>query len=359
MALTDHPSTLAYHSSRVLTQHRSLADMPVAQGVARVTGFMAQDQNGNTVPEAEAFWFYGMNHGMALISSRYDPHEKMKPEDAGFVKEYYARMTPAAVRAFYYLLLICTRESRHNKSLHEDGGQIKKLFGEVTANFHLSIKGGEHNIHQALLNSPPKTTLGNYVNSLQWVFYNSKWSGGYGGPAWGKVTDCLCRFVHGEFSAEMMLDTIWTLCHNNGPIFNKGMLYGHYSSCLTRLLDVQRSGQVPEAALYDALLGKFVPAQLKLKMDWLRTEYPNAVGNYVDWFKVEALGAVNAYPSDKDAQVKLHGLSDFASATQKEQAAKLLAKKAAEDALKEYYESPTYEIWPGFALDKIVPKRAA
>ena len=36
---------------------------------------------------------------------------------AGFVKQYHELMAKKSVRAFYYLLWICTREARHNKSL--------------------------------------------------------------------------------------------------------------------------------------------------------------------------------------------------------------------------------------------------
>ena len=95
-------------------------------------------------------------------------------------------------------------------------------------------------------------TIGKFCEALAWQFYHCKWAGGYGGKKWGVVTDCLVRFVKGEFSAEMMMDTVWTLSHNSGPIFNKGQFYGMYGHNLYRILDVQRSGQVPEAVLFDA-----------------------------------------------------------------------------------------------------------
>ena len=77
------------------------------------------------------------------------------------------------------------------------------------------------------------------------------------------MTDCLVRFVSGEFSAEMMLDTVWTLAHNGGPIFNKGQFYACTANAL-RILDVQRSGQIPEAVLFDHAIEGFADAELQI-----------------------------------------------------------------------------------------------
>jgi hypothetical protein len=134
------------------------------------------------------------------------------------------------------LLLICTREARHNQSLSKDKSTMDKMFGHALSDFFVSIKGGEATIHQKLLTNPPPATIGKYCECLVWQFYNSKWNGGYGGKAWGNIADCLNRFVHGEYSAEMMLDTVWTLSHNNGPIFNKGVFYEMYSHSIMRIL---------------------------------------------------------------------------------------------------------------------------
>ena len=131
------------------------------------------------------------------------------------------------MRAFYYLLLICIRESRHNKSLAQDLPKIKATFGVAVADFLTGINGGEAGIHAKFLKAPPACAIGPFVDCLRWQFYHSKWTSGYGGKAWGTVADCLVRFVTGEYSAEMMLDTVWTLAHNNGPIFNKAHVLLH------------------------------------------------------------------------------------------------------------------------------------
>ncbi len=357
MALTDPKTTLAFHQSRVLTSHRDMGDVPVAKVTAMVEAFLKSDDQPKTVPEREALWFYGMNHGMALIQSRRAALEPLDEWELDFVEKYHSFMGPKAVRAFYYLLLICTRESRHNQSLMSDMGMIKQKFGPEVADFLKSVNGGESGIHKALLSSPPKTTIGNYVECLRWQFYNSKWNGGYGGKAWGQVTDCLARFVSGEFTAEMMLDTVWTLSHNNGPVFNKGLCYAHYDmTSLMRILDVQRSGQVPEAVLYDKVVASYADPALKVIVHELKERFTE-LGDYVDWERVEALGSVGKYPSEKAAQVKKYGMSEAAKQAQAEalQKAKIEAEKAA--MAKAEWEKKWFTVMPGLHVQKI--QRAA
>ena len=48
----------------------------------------------------------------------------------------------------------------------------------------------------------------------------------------------------GTTSMEMLVDTGYTLAHNGGPIFNKGMMYTHYDSHFLTILDLQRAGQM-------------------------------------------------------------------------------------------------------------------
>lgn len=356
MALSDIKNSIAFHVSRPLTVARDMSHTRLL----RVMVAIAKYENmgtPNVSPEAEALWFYGMNHVFAEIRRKFELYEPLPTPVNDLADLYYRRLSDTAVRAFYYLLLICTREARHNQSLVSDAHQIKKHFGEEVYNFFASIKGGESAIHQKLVKSPPDTTIGNYTKALKWVFYNSKWSGGYGGPAWGAVATCLHRFVTGEFSAEMMLDTNWTLAHNNGPIFNKGIFYTMYGPNLIRVLDVQRSGQIPTAIIHDkAIRGHADPLCIEA-MGKAESLLPGLVQPYVDWFVVEALGGVKSYPSDKQQQLNLHGESPAA----KEANAKLAAaKKQAEEAAKKAQEEKAlheFEIMPGVVVKKF--QRAA
>jgi hypothetical protein len=339
-----------------------MSQTPCALVAAATKGFCNHsDVHGlsERKPETEALWFYGMNHAIALIAERRAPLEPLTAWEQSTVERYHAVMSEKAQRAFHYLLLICIRESRHNKSLAQDGPKMASLFGKNVSDFHLSIKGGEHSIHQAFVTNPPNATIGAFVDSMVWAFYNSSWSGGYGGKKWGVVTDCLKRFVHGEFTAEMMLDTVWTLAHNGGPIFNKGMLYDHYGSYLIRLLDVQRSGQIPQAVLSDKHLLKYADSDLILLMGQVRKEFPNQIGEYVDWGVVEALGSVQQYPKEKAEQHAKHGMSPEEKQALIEQKIKEEAQAAKEAEEKANWHLNHFTVMPGVEVKKIIRAQAA
>lgn len=357
--LTDPKDCIMYLRSRPLTTASDKSGLPCSILAKAISDYRAQDKHSGTVPEHEALRFYGMNHGMALISSSRAPYEPLPAHELSFANQYYTQSSKAAVRAFYYLVLICTRESRHNKSLTKDSKKICDKFTPPVYNFFANISGGEAQISSAFLSSPPEATIGNYCKAMQWCFYNSKWSGGFGGPAWGAVTDCLVHYVEGSYTAEMMLDTIWTLAHNNGPIFNKGMLYGHYSSDLLRILDIQRSGQIPQAVLHDPDIQYLVPADLKPMMAWLQKYYPESIGDHVDWFTVEALGSVGKYPKEKAKQIELGKVSPAAGEAAKKAAEKQkkLAAEAAEKAAA--IAATQYTVQPGLTVTKIIRKKAA
>ena len=131
MALTDPIDTLAYHGARVLCQHRDMSAVDCASVAKAMAAYMKVDQEKGTVPEREALWFYGMNHGMALIASKFAPLEPLPEWELGFVKEYHEKIAKKSIRAFYYLLWICIREARHNGSLKDekktegDGRQVR------------------------------------------------------------------------------------------------------------------------------------------------------------------------------------------------------------------------------------------
>ena len=53
------------------------------------------------------------------------------------------------------------------------------------------------------------------------LFFNGKWKSGYGGKAWGRVTDLLIKHLSGELSCELFVDQALALEHNNGCVFDK------------------------------------------------------------------------------------------------------------------------------------------
>lgn len=360
VAISDPKSTLSWFKTRALGMHRDMRQVPCANLAEQIKLYSQKHGMSDGVmanPESNALWFYGMNHFASLVSMSRDPLEPLEDWEASVMTEYHSQMVPRAVRAFYYLLLICIREARHNKSLSKDKTAMKAKFGVTCTDFFFSINGGETGIHQKFIDHPPACDLGTFVECVRWQFYNSSWNGGYGGKAWGVVSDCLVRFVSGEFSAEMMLDTIWTLSHNNGPIFNKGIYYGMYSSNLVRILDLQRAGMIPEAVLYDKQIASHVDPELIQAMTQLKSRFQ--IRDYIDWYVVEALGSVKKYPNEKKQQVLEYGPSPEASAAEKAAAEKAAAQALAEKKAAEEFAKNHIEIMPGLHVKKIEIQRSA
>jgi hypothetical protein len=359
MSIFDPVDTLSYHASRVACQHRDMSQVACGRVAASIRAYLQSHSYTSIKPEECALRFYFLNHAKAILSQKYHALEPLEFEDRPVIEDYHKQLNAEAIRAFYYLLLICVRESRHLHKLPYIGGQVAELYGPASAQFNSAISGdGSTGAYQRFLNTPPAAPLGAFCESLRYVFMTGSFNGGFGGPAWGAVADVLVRFVNGEFTAEMMVDTVWTLSHNNGPIYNKGMVYGGYTDTLVRILDVQRSGQIVEMILSDPDASEFVPYDLRDDAKAFVARHP-AFGHYVDWFQVEALGALHTYPTEKSLQSKMHGLNEkqtaFMTAAQKKIHADALAKaEAAANFTKTHFE-----YWPGQHVKIIKPKGRA
>ena len=281
---------------------------PDGYGLVAGTGSYGKLEGIEGSPEVDALVFYMLNHAVSVISKANHPFAslgKLYP----VVELYREQLAVRSTRMFFYLLLICTRESRHEKN--STGGSflnaLGNKYGQNIQAFHASIKdSGSTGAAEKLQSSPPSCMLGNYVRFLQELFHKGTYTSGYGGPAWGKVTDCLVAYVTGKFSAEMMMDTAFTLCHNNGPIFNKGMLFGSYSHEIYKILDVQRSGQIP-AMIANKETSFHSNPLVKSLTGIVEKVLPEIFEGYVDWFKVEALGALKSYSGQKAEQVMKYG----------------------------------------------------
>lgn len=297
--------TLEYQlGCRPGTMFRDMSEAPLTEVVKTLSDVMSGGPlSEKAKPEQEAVWFYLQNHAVALISLK-----RGKNDPLGglleLVEDYQSTLSIGTIRLFYYLLLICTRESRHmydSESLLET---LKEKYGQEFVKFYQKIKGGGSDGAVSRLKSEtPEMPVGPYVRGLEEMFFKGKYSGGYGGPKWGVVTTCLRKFVTGEYTAEMMMDTGFTLCHNGGPIFNKGMLYTAYSAgVLGKLLDAQRAGKIPQYVETEndqnSITKEMKDWQKKAK-EVLGFEF----GGVIDWSEVEKLGAVGKY-TDKGSKIK-------------------------------------------------------
>lgn len=342
--------TISYHKARPLQSNIDLSEASLrhvtggyASMKARLT---AHDGGVMAKPEADALWFYVQQHAMGLVERNVDNDEPLG-KYTEFVEQYHAKAQLKTLRMFYYLLLICTRESRHMKS----GAGKTKVYNKYPniVDFHNTyVQDQSHDAAvNAILENAPDVTLGEYTQFLVDAFTFPAYNSGYGGKAWKSVAKPLNQFVKGEISAEILMDTAFTLAHNNGPIFNKGMLFKNYSgSNLIKILDVQRSGQIPQLiAHHYSEFNQFINTEMQQYVENF-SKLDSGFGGRVDWTQVKNVHGQACYAAEIAAQTAadkgLNIVEKFKAkvAEAKAKAAKLALLKG------------SYEIFPGVKVAK-------
>jgi hypothetical protein len=164
---------------------------------------------------------------------------------------------------------------------------------------------------KALRDTVGHLSLGQLTRFLVDAFNtHGKWGSSYGGPKWGNVAECLRSYVFGETTAAVMLDTVWTLSHNGGPIFNKGFLYKcQVTDTLVEVLDIQRAGQIPALVMernQATRSGKIVTPAIAKQAEFIADVIgaPFEAAAKVDWVAVQLLGAVGHYGHYNPAAAK-------------------------------------------------------
>lgn len=313
----DPPNTLAYYLSAPQRKSFNLGKrFSAAQLKAPVSASKTLYSGGivKANPDFDAAVFYALNQVMAVIQRTFTEHEELPTWAVNLCAEYISVLAEQNIRMFHYMLLITTRESRHLHGMETFfAGKGKELAPQFKT-FLTTLSGaGSDGAVSKFLHSAPDIPLTTYVDGLTTVFNTGTFSGGYGGKKWGQISATLGQYARGDTSGEILIDTAYTLSHNNGPIFNKGMYYNQYSHDLLRILDVQRSGQVAELLIegkwfQDAITtgGKTKPLQQVIDL-LVEGRAHLGIGSYVDWQKVEDLGSLQKYPEHKAYQTKTYG----------------------------------------------------
>jgi hypothetical protein len=116
---------------------------------------------------------------------------------------------------------------------------------------------------------------------------------------------------------------------------------------------------VPELILTDPKVSAFITPPLVSRAKILKEKFPQAIGDYVDWFAVEALGALHDYAQEQKLQVQQHGASPVATELQKQKTSALEKKLAAEKKAKADHAKNWFSVMPGVEFKKVKIKRAA
>lgn len=305
------PGTLARLAH---SQYRRQAEIAVSTKAVANVLLKTNKNAGAKVPDSEAVRFYALNQMVGVIQQKFTLNEKLPEWAAEVVGLYERELCNQHKRMFWYLYLITIREFRHlkNKETHLKDPKFSKEFKAFHP--HIQDSADESGLN-GWLSYVPDEPLTQFFDCLETQFRLSKvkspqgYGGGYGGPPWGLVTKAVLDYVSGKTCAEVFIDTGYTLAHNNGPVFNKGMFYEHYTGNFLKMLDVQRSGQVCEG-LIDGSLSSWCTVEgasaLTQHAKTVQKEV-GGIGDYIDWYKVEALGALGKYAQYKAAQDKKYG----------------------------------------------------
>lgn len=238
-------NTIQSIKSRAVFQRRDISCTPMAGFLA---GMNKSSVKGQVNIEEAAVGFYLSNHGFHLIESTYSPGVPLPPAAAALAERHATFTSGMALRMLHYLLVISAQEmqfgSARNEGLYDfvetstspsAAEWLRRVLGRKTQ----GGLGSESDVGTA--------TLGACCKAMEMGFRFAQWSGGFGGLPWAQIAETAGEVIRGANSLELMVDKAFTLCHNNGAIFNKGHQFTHYASDFYTILDIQASGQIPAA----------------------------------------------------------------------------------------------------------------
>jgi hypothetical protein len=303
-----NPKTLAYFKKRPMLTPMDASKVLLSHLIpVRLNPYM--DAHTEVNVQENALTFYMLNHAFAALCQKYDDHQIMPADAVRLAESYFQQMNPQCVRLLNYVLLIITREARHLQPTTDFQAKLTKEFGKAFVKFRDSIPSSSTGAVAFLRTHPPAIPVGVYVSAITKVFNEGSFSGGFGGKPWGNIAETLRKLVYGETSYETFVDTAWTLAHNNGPMFNKGMLYAQYNGDLYKILDVQRSGQIPQLVNQckkkEAAVSGMTSTLAKLH-DLMLSVVPEVSDGYVDWVEVEKNG-LKKWSGEKATQISKYG----------------------------------------------------
>lgn len=322
----------------ILFKNQNLTAVPMPQLIKQLNAYMGIHSADSEV-EANAIQFYLSNQAFGMLAITIDSKATLNTDQENLATMYLNRASESSARLFYYMLLIITREARHAHTSETQYKSLTTKYGSDVVEFIKTLKGaGSDSAVTKLRQGSSKlanVTVGTYVACITDIFYKFSFSGGYGGKPWGKIADTLRKMVFGETSIEIMNDTAWTLAHNNGPMFNKGMLYKSYTPMIYKILDVQRAGMIPQL-IAEGSLGNHANSAVSQAFEAVKAVFPESVTGYVDWFKVEELGSLHKYPSEKAAQTAKYGKTKATIEVEKKEASKFWVNETEYAVIHEY-----------------------
>lgn len=251
-----------------------------------------QSLKSNPTPEEEALLFYMSNHGFHLIKSKYKEFEPLPDEVNKLVRKHINLTNKIAQRLFHYIIIISIEEGRflpQQKDHFYD--HMTNSFGPEFGSFIKNWKDNNINL-----------SIGEFLRGLRSVFDFGKWNSGFGGRPWGNIVGLAASVCNGRDSFEMMTDQAFSLCHNNGSMFNKGHLYKCYTQFIYEILDIQASGQIPNW-INENKKSNFVTKEIIEMHNAYAALFPNEFCSPLDKQKVKNSGDVRRKNEEKKMKI--------------------------------------------------------
>jgi len=288
-------------------------------------------------PEVDVLRFYVGEHILSVLQKQRSLSEPLTDQELDLVNRVFRMNNDVFMRLFYYVTVICIRESRHCHKVDEVMAaapeHLKKAIRFVT-----QAPDSKDAVTYFMQHCPTGMKIGDVAAAMKFAFYKyGHWSASYGGKAWGSITDPLVELVEGRISPTLFCDVAWALEHNGGCMFNKGMYFSSYTKYLKQFLDLQRAGQIPRGVLDDKFTSAYrTPDLLKLVKKAHQVLGHEDFSGPVDWALVAKFGV-------SGKSVYLSKLTD-AQKRKEDAAAKKLASLIAETVT-------SVEYWPGKKIE--------
>lgn len=281
-------NTLAQFLANPLLEKYSFAHI-TCKDLAQEIKRYKQSNTSHPTPESDAILFYMCNHGFHLIKSKYKEFETLPPKEALIVKKHLEYTNDIAKRLFSYIVLISIEEARYLPQQSDAFfSYMKAQYSQEFEDYiQKDLKG-----HKDLLSFEKLgISAGVFLRAIRSVFDFGKWNGGFGGKPWGNIVGLSSSVVFGRESFEMMADYAFSLCHNNGSMFNKGHLYSYNTHFIYDVLDIQASGQIP-SWVNENKSNPHVSKKVKEMHDLFSQVFPKEFTAPLDQKKVKSSGEI-------------------------------------------------------------------
>lgn len=273
----DLPSnSIKLYASNPLFGEIDFSDVHLSDVTEQIKKFKNQSKS-KSYPETDALKFYFGNHVFHVVKSNFNSLQKLSKDEDELVVKHIENASDISKRLFYYGLMICVEEARflphQDDSFHQI---IKDSYGDE---FHDWMSGGFKGSLDEFGNLD--MTVGQLSRAMVSVFGFGSWNPGFGGKGWVPIASLISECAHGKISFESFSDQAFSLCHNNGSMFNKGHLYHCYSKFIYNILDIQDSGQIPQW-IDSNKSNKFIDKDLSEIFKLSKKLFPDQVSGKVD-----------------------------------------------------------------------------